>query len=414
MTTIHTNMDWKATPNYSAANGTAGDADPETGIVKFEDGKIAKTDEVEIIFSDFLLDKNSANYKKAQSHIVSLKDNSLLQTKVDPNDPTVLHSSDIWGGRFQNTVVATDGSTFTVDYVYDRNAGKDYRSDYLSGMKDMATNNLAAKTNGAYERKDTYVIGGESHADVCRTFNIKADIIANFSTASSFIDDRQAIDKAFFASLKEIEQNMANGKENPTSGLKTTVTVNGTEWNFAELLNTVEEINKSFEYFNTHVTMDYSDYAQLGVSKAHVTDWARKNLSEDKQNVIANALNTRVETYILREKESLEKHKDIWDKPGVVISGDKAKYYDSSVLSASNKEVRDTIMKLFEETDYDSSASVSKAINNYKDIMLPILEAFCGRKSAAPDYVNDAVNSIYKYIADIFGGKAAHGLNVSV
>lgn len=31
---------------------------------------------------------------------------------------------------------------------------------------------------------------------------------------------------------------------------------------------------------------------------------------------------------------------------------EKAKYYETAVLSASNKEARESIMKLFEETDY--------------------------------------------------------------
>lgn len=45
---------------------------------------------------------------------------------------------------------------------------------------------------------------------------------------------------------------------------------------------------------------------------------------------------------------------------------EKAKYYETSVLSASNKEARENIMKLFEETDYNSSAAINSTINIYK------------------------------------------------
>lgn len=411
--TLYTNMDWKATPDYDPKKGTAGAPDPETGIVKCEEGKTARTDEVEIIFCGNLSEDNAA---KVKAHIESLKETRLLATKGDPN-PTPYKS---WSSSYKNSVNGADGSTFEVRYCYDRDTGKDYRSDYLAGMKAMAEHRVEDRLAEEAERaaspvrvrKDTYVVG-ERHDDYCYSINIKSDIIANFSTASSMENDRIALDRAFSDMLKEIEQNIAQGKENPSDGLKTTVNINGIKWNFAELLNTVDEMNKSFEYFDTHVTMDYSDYAQLGVSKARVMDWTKKNLSEDKQNVIGDAMNARVETYIRRERESLEMHRHIWDKPGVVISGDKAKYYDSSVLSASNKEVREEIMKLFEETDYNEPASVSKTVNKYGRIMLPIFEAFCGRKSAAPEYVSSAVNSIYKYIADLFGGKAVRGLNFS-
>ena len=177
-------------------------------------------------------------------------------------------------------------------------------------------------------------------------------------------------------------------------------------------MNTVEEINRGFEYFDTHVTLDYTDYARLGASKAEVTDWASKNLSEEKQSVVADAINARAQTYLLREKESLEASRELWDK-GVPVTGDKAQYYDSNVLSASNKEVREKIMKLFEETDYDSPASVSKTVNKFKNIMLPIMIAFGGIQGASGS-VDYAANNMYKYIADLFGSGSTRGLNVSV
>ena len=392
--TIYTNMDWKATPNYNSANGTAGEPD-ESGIVKFENGKVAKTDEVEIVFSEDLpgLDKSDPNYQKVQNDVSALKNNGRLQTTADPNDPCALSSSDIWARTTQQKVVAADGSTFEVEYVYDRFAGKDYRTDYLGGLERKLTSNASSEST-------------------CQLFNIKADITSYFSTASSLDSDEYAIKRAYDKILKEISQNIANGKENPTEGLKTTVTVNGTEWNFAELLNTVEEINKGFEYFDTHVTLDYADYARLGASRAYVTDWASKNLSEDKQSVVADSINARVETYLLREKESLEASRELWDK-GVPVTGDKAQYYDSNVLSASNKEVREAIMKLFEETDYDSPASVSNTVSRYKNTMLPIIIAFGGIQGAA-ESVDYSANNVYKFIAGLFGGKAVQGLNVSV
>lgn len=423
MTTIYTNMDWKSTPSYNPANSTAGEPDAETGIVKCQPRTTARTDELEINFCGNLPEEQA---DKIRGYANAVKDARLLaapsdisaESSKDTDRTTYIvaespeaadtasdisaDSSEFFSGvrfihhtldAYDRTAVASDGSTFSVRYAYSKD-GKECRGNYLSEIKDAVAGTVDSLEDAAY------------------TINLKADITSYFSTASSLKADKYAIYRACQSAYKEIEQNIADGKADPTANLKTKVTINGTEWNFSELVNTVEKINKSFEYFDTHITLDYADYARLGASKAAVTDWAGKNLSEEKQSVVANALNARAQTYVQRERESLEESREHWDLPGVVIPGEKAKYYDSIVLSASNKEVREKIMKLFEETDYRSPSSVSKTINRFKDIMLPIMIAFGGTQGASGS-VDYAVKDMYKYIADLFGG-SARGLNVSV
>ncbi|MCM1061680.1 MAG: hypothetical protein NC452_15530 [Eubacterium sp.] len=397
MTSIYTNMDWKATPSYNPANGTAGEPNPETGIVKCQPGTTARTDEVEINFCRDLSDENAAKIREYAELAKNGAEGS-KQLAATSSDVTAQSSEEASAVKFvhtaidayDKTAVASDGSTFSVRY-----ASGD-RNNYLSGMK-----NVAAGT-------------AESLANVRYSINIKADITSYFSTASSRKSDEHAILQAYKSALDEISQNIADGKSDPTSDLKTTVTINGTEWNFAELLNTVEKMNKSFEYFDTKGNLDYPDYAKMGVSKADVKNWAKENLSDDKQRVISEALDARVETFIQREKEDLESFRNIWDKPGFVMPEEKAKYYETHVLSATNKEARITIMKLFEETDYSSSSAVSNTVNKYKNMMSPILLAFGATNSVLPEYLNSAVNDIFKYISGLFGGKTAQGLNVSV
>ena len=421
MNTIYTNMDWKATPNYNPSNSTAGEPDPETGIVKCQPGTTARTDELEINFCGNLPEEQA---DKIRGYANAVKDARLLAAPSDisskdtdrttyivaesskaadtasdiSTDPSEFFS----GVRFihhtldayDRTAVASDGSTFSVRYAYSKD-GKECRGNYLSAIKDAVAGTVDSLEDAAY------------------TINLKADITSYFSTASSLKADKYAIYRACQSAYKEIEQNIADGKADPTANLKTKVTINGTEWNFSELVNTVEKINKSFEYFDTHITLDYADYARLGASKAAVTDWAGKNLSEEKQSVVANALNARARTYVQRERESLEESREHWDLPGVVIPEEKAKYYDSIVLSASNKEVREKIMKLFEETDYDSPTAVSRTVNRFKDMLLPIMIAFGGSQGAS-GVVDNAAKDMYKYIAGLFGGSSVQGLNYSV
>ena len=400
--TIYTNMDWKATPNYNAANGTAGEPDPETGIVKCEAGTTARTDEVEI---NFCGDVSEEQTEKIQDDVASLKGTRRIVT--NPSDIATQSSQKtdcmicdgvVRVSGYNRSVTASDGSSFTVRYTYDRDSRVEYRDNYLSGLVESASGAAADKANAEY----------------CYSNNIRADIVSYFSTASSRENDEKAIVNAYKSLLKEIKQNIADGKENPADGLKTTVTVNGTEWNFAELLKTVDKMNESFAYFDRKGNLDYPDYAKMGVSKADVKSWAADNLSEELQSVVADSLNARVETFIQREKEGLEMSRDIWDKPGFVMPEEKAKYYETHVISATNKEAREEIMKLFEETDYSSSAAVSNTVNKYRNMMSPIYLAFGASNRVLPEYLDSAVNDIYKYISGLFGGKAAQGLNVSV
>lgn len=385
MNTIYTNMDWKATPDYNISKSTAGAPDPKTGIVKCQEGTVARTDELEINFCGDLPEEQA---EKIRSYANQTKGVTLVGSV--PSEKTyvanvVRHKIN----GYDKAVSASDGSTFTVRYAYDKENGLYYRSNYLSNMKDSV--------NGTASRL----------GETCNLYNLKSDIASYFSTASLHPGDGLAVTHAYQSALKEIEQNIAEGKENPTADLKTTVTINGTKWNFTDLVNTVEKLNKSFSYFDGKVNLDYSDYAKIGVSKAEAKKWAENNLSEDKQNVVSKALDARVDTLILREKEGLDVFRHIWDKPGVKMPEEKAKYYETAVLSASNKEAREKIMSLFEETDYGSPTAVNNTVNKYRSIMSPIYLAFGATNNTLPEYLGSAVNDIYKYISGLFGGKAS-------
>lgn len=390
--TIYTNMNWKATPDYDLTKSTSGAPDPETGIVKCREGTVARTDRLEINFCGNLPE---AQAEKIRSYANQTKGITLVGSV--PSEKTYIANvvrNTISG--YDKAVSASDGSSFTVRYAYDKENRLNYRNNYLSYMTETAKGISS------------------SLGETCSLYNLKSDIASYFSTASSRDGDRFAITHAYENALKEIRQNIAEGKENPAADLKTTLTINGTTWNFAELINTVEKLNKSFEYFDSKVNLDYSDYAKIGVSKADVKSWAKANLSRDKQDEIKKSLDARVNTLILREKEGLDVFRHIWDKPGIVMPEEKAKYYETAVLSASNKEARESIMKLFEETDYGFSSAVSDTVNKYRNIMSPIYLAFGATNKALPEYLDSAVNDIFKYISGLFGGETAQGLNISV
>ncbi|MDE7281405.1 MAG: hypothetical protein K2N36_06665, partial [Ruminiclostridium sp.] len=248
MQTIYTNMDWKATPSYDPAKSTAGKPD-ENGIVKCQEGTVARTDEVEIHFCGDLSDENAAKIREYAELAKNggnseLKAMTRLETKADPSTSS---GSTIHTSSFQRKNVAADGSILDSRYRYDLNTGKDFRGDYLEGLKSVAEDNIADKklyesmsknADGVRQRVDTYYINTK---EMRYRTNLVSDITAYFGSVSSFNEDQNAINTAISSTIDEIMENIANGKADPIADLQTKVTVNGTEWSFTDLINTVEK-----------------------------------------------------------------------------------------------------------------------------------------------------------------------------
>lgn len=85
---------------------------------------------------------------------------------------------------YDKAVAASDGSTFTVRYAYDKENRLNYRNNYLSYMSEIA--------------KGTSSRLGET----CNLYNLKSDIASYFSTASSRDGDRFAVTHAYQDALK--------------------------------------------------------------------------------------------------------------------------------------------------------------------------------------------------------------------
>ena len=92
--TITTNMNWKATPDYNAKNGTAKEPD-ENGIVQFEEGTVARTDNVDIVFTD-----NPGYAAQVQSDAAAIKGNNRLAEAAANFKPL---EGDMWMAGFETT-----------------------------------------------------------------------------------------------------------------------------------------------------------------------------------------------------------------------------------------------------------------------------------------------------------------------
>ena len=389
MATIITNMSWKATPDYNAKNGTAKEPD-ENGIVQFEEGAVARTDSVEIVFTD----KQPTFTSQMQSDLEALKATHRLAVKAEPGFESI-PKEDRWLAGYDRTIYRTDGSSFTVRYQYNYRESKGYDCNYLSA--------IAAEAKGENDK-----------GFFCLTNNLGLDIASYFSSSASFVDDRCAIIDGIEALMAEIRQNIADGKADPTKDLQTKVTVNGTEWNFAELIGTIETINKALDELEHTGSLDYEDYAKMGITLAYLKDWAGKNLSEDKAAAVTNAVEERFYSYIMRQEKFLEEDAERWQSR--FNTPERAEYYAyGSWMSASNVEHREAIKELFASADYSSPSKLASVMNRYQNLMSPVFLANGATQSKLSGYLSLTVNHLYSCISQIFGTQgAAKSLDTSV
>lgn len=358
--------------------------------MQFEEGTVARTDNVEIVFTD----KQLRFTEQMQSDLEALKASHRLVATVEPGYESV-PKEEMWLGSYETTAYRSDGTSFSIYYYYNCYEGKGYDSGYMSAF--------AAEANGEGDKGSYYY-----------QLNLKGDIVSYFSTSASLYNDKIAIETGIDALIAKIKQNIADGKADPTKDLQTKVAVNGVEWNLADLIDTVDVMNKGFDELDHRVTMNYEDYAKMGISSVYVNDWASKNLSEEQAVAVAKAVDERIYGYVERQEEHLEENADTWRN--VYNPPEKAEYYAyGGWVSASNLEHREAIKELFSSADFTSSSGIANIMQKYQEMMKPVYLAYGATQSKLSGYLSNTVNHLYSYISNLFGTQgAARSLDTSV
>lgn len=133
------------------------------------------------------------------------------------------------------------------------------------------------------------------------------EIIYNFSTASTYTSDLAHIRNGINAVIEEIRQNIAEGKDNPTENLQTTFTIGGVDCEFTDLLKTSVLMRRSFDGIDRIITMDYIDYAKMGLSIGNVQKFAEENLNDEQAAFVNKVLQAKADYYDKRMEEDMKK-----------------------------------------------------------------------------------------------------------
>ncbi len=282
-----------------------------------------------------------------KDRMANLKVPNILDIKGKPASNPQPVSKSYW------TFSGRDGSSFKLGYNYNIETGEEYNSNYI-GI-------LLEKAKGT--KNPNYIDYLE---------NMTAEIVSNFSTASTYKSDLAYVRSSINSIVDEIRHNIEKGKDNFTESLNTKITIGGVEWGFKDLLDTSVLIRNSFDGVDRTITMDYIEYAKMGLSIGNAQNFADKNLTKEQSDMVKSVLQARADYYDKRMDEHAEKNKYKWIN--VKSSEQRREYYKYGYyVSAANKELRNSIRDTFASVGKDTG--LSAALYQYNKLMSPALKA---------------------------------------
>ena len=187
-------------------------------------------------------------------------------------------------------------------------------------------------------------------------------------------------------------------------------------------------------------SLDYSDYAMMGIASSMVSSYANEHLTEDQAAIINKSMEEYIDSLMQAERESQEKSGCFTDHAkGVGSTGELNMYYStrsqlrlsqeakedfkrmvahlpadtrykllanlesaetngSVVQSASNKEYAESIKSTFQAVDLTDDVSVNDALKKYQKLMIPVYTA----AGILNIYGNQALTSIMNWDSDKF------------
>ncbi len=278
------------------------------------------------------------------------------------------------------TVVGHDGSKFEVGYRYNYQTGDCYDSNYFDVLVRKASGDEDFYFNEYFQ-------------------NMAVDIISNFSTASTYKSDLAHVRSSINAAVKEMRENIKSGSENPTENLRTKITIGGVEWGVKELVDTSSLIRNSFDGIDRTITMDYIEYAKMGLSIGNVQNFADKHLNKEQSDMVKSVLQARANYYDKRIDENAEKHKDKWIN--AKTSEQRQKYYKYGYyVSATNEELRNSIRNLF--ASIGKSTDLAGALSQYNQLIPPTLKASGVSESSFAQVLKNDAKTLSSYYSALF------------
>lgn len=309
-------------------------------------------------YSESYVKQNKTNSKKSETDKLNASKENFCNDRIVTGQGarTAEECGLVTGKNFANktTVAGADGSIFTVSSYYDASGNNSLSESY----EDV----LQKKANGEeVSNFDIYMA------------NLTADITSYFSTASSLGNDTTEIRNKISDVLAEISLNIQNGKNNSLADLQTTLNINGVNWKFSEVMKTMSVMEQGLGDFKTTLSLDYSDYAKMGVAIGFANTYAKENLNEAQSSYVNDIMQAKTNYLVQRQNEWVDSNLSEVQREVAVNTTGREKYYAlGSYKIATDMDLANEIKDMFSNVDYSDENTFSDILQRYKDILRPI------------------------------------------
>lgn len=309
-------------------------------------------------YSDSYVNQNKTNSKKNETDKLNVSKENFCNDRIvtAQGARTAEECGLVTGKNFANkiTVAGADGSIFTVSSYYDASGNNSLSESYETVLQ--------KKANGEeVSNFDIYMA------------NLTADITSYFSTASSLGNDMAEIRNKISDVLAEISLNIQSGKNNPLADLQTTLNINGVNWKFSEIMKTMSVMEQGLGNFKTTLSLDYSDYAKMGVAIGFANTYAKENLNEEQSSYVNCIMQAKTNYLVQRQNDWVASNLSGGSSE---VNGNltgREKYYSlGSYKIATDMDLANEIKDIFSNIDYLDENTFSNALQRYKDILRPI------------------------------------------
>ena len=220
--------------------------------------------------------------------------------------------------------------------------------------------------------------------------NFLTDITMNFSTASTIVNDKSSLKSNINDLIKEIKETTSKGASVNFDNLKTKFTVNGVDFTFKELSDASRVFSNAKSILkNPGSTLDYRDYAEMGLVKSKVSSYVQKNLNKEQGDLLKSSMSTKIANVIKGQNEALYNLQGI----KIYVNSNNKYYKFQNVAVATNVDYANKIMDVFANIDTNDQNALKSACNQYKSIMTPVYTEYgiynTANNSALTEILND-------------------------
>lgn len=328
------------------------------------------------------------------------------------------------------------GGLLTIEHLQDKNKNKPVKGQKLSALKNAVTlkKKSADGSSDAGEVKLLRRVDEEPQADR-KTMKTEARVqtasVGTAAKAAKAVKAARTTEAAKMATREDLYASLTKKDAADNAAYE----VDGVRFSAEEMKSMREALGDVFTSVKRPgSSIDYSDYAKMGIAENVARAYAEKNLSTEQTEVLMKAVSEHMDQVIAKEPEASFIVEDcyygtrysggVWDElkqyaKDMVAKSDlpaqtKRVFAEKKVdspgmaMSASNTKLASTLRSRFSTLDFGNEDELQSFFKQYQDWMKPAyLEVHGGSENFAAEHIAEDITMYKKSYEKLWNGVLA-------